>query len=149
MYYFNEGSLAIPAQWQDKTVHILTTTSKEADGFSFTISRDEIPWGMTFAEFFERETSTLSRQLTNYQQIDQETGEIATLATASSELTLATASSEFSWDSPEGTIHQYMTFVDSKPHVLIFTGTMVGMLSAQQKEKVKTILQTLTLNQQQ
>ena len=137
MYYFNEGSLAIPAQWQDKTVHILTTTSKEADGFSFTISRDEIPWGMTFAEFFERETSTLSRQLTNYQQIDQETGEIATLATASS---------EFSWDSPEGTIHQYMTFVDSKPHVLIFTGTMVGMLSAQQKEKVKAILQTLTLN---
>lgn len=139
MYYFNEGSLELPQEWQDKTIHIFSATKdNNSNGLSFTISRDNMPWGMAFDEFAEREIVSLSRQLKNYRQLNKQTGTLAEHHMVSN---------EFSWDAEQGHIHQYMVFIDTKPQVLIFTATMVGLLSEQQKEKIDVILQTLKLNE--
>lgn len=136
MYYFDEGSLELPEKWRDMTVNVLTSSLDETVGLSFTISRDTPPWGMGFNEFAEREIDSLSRQLTRYELIHKETGEIKKHQTVTA---------EFCWSSEQGRIHQLMTLVNTSPRVLILTATMVGELTVQQKKHINTILQTLQI----
>ena len=58
MYLFNEGKLNVDMeQWQDKSIMLLANNS----GQSISISRDFIPWGMSFKEFSEREISSIGK----------------------------------------------------------------------------------------
>lgn len=136
MYHFSEGTLELPAEWQDMTVNILTSSTASTQGMSFTIARDTLPWGMTLSEFADREMKTLSNQLQEFTHIRQE----ANLLAAAESITC-----EFSWRSSQGMIHQLMTLVNTPQKVLVFTATMEGMLSAQQQHLIMSHLQTLTL----
>jgi hypothetical protein len=137
-YHFQEGTLSLPEQWQDKTIHVLTAGDDDARGLSFTLSRDVLPWGMTFDEFTRREVASLSRQLTGYRQVVTEDGQL---------LGKTALISEFRWDSPQGAIHQMMMFVHTEPRILIFTASMVGEFSAGQKASINALLASLTLRE--
>lgn len=52
MYRINEGLIDIPDDWQDRSVNVIGSTITGA-GVTMTITRDEIPMGMPFAEYVQ------------------------------------------------------------------------------------------------
>jgi hypothetical protein len=135
-FNFNEGSVELPAAWKDLSVLVLSAADNDQSGISFTISRDTIPWGMSFSQFADREISGLSTQLKNYNQINTAAGELNAYQTATS---------EFSWSSPQGAIHQLMVLLDLSPKVLVFTATIPGEMTEEQRIQVVSFINTFRL----
>ncbi|MFT2797497.1 DcrB-related protein [Serratia sp. N21D137] len=138
LFQFNEGAIKLPTAWKDLSVLVLSAADNDQSGISFTISRDVIPWGMSFSQFAEREISSLSKQLKNYQQINQENGVLDSRDTATS---------EFSWSSPQGPIHQLMMLLDVTPKVLVFTATIPGDMTDEQRQQITTLMSTFQLRE--
>lgn len=136
MYHFNEGTIEFPNDWQDQTIHIISAANNNTMGASFTISRDKMPWGMSFNEFTAKEITSISQQLKEYQQRDISNGMLCGKATVSV---------EFQWQAAQGRIHQLMTFVETQPLILILTATFPDFMTDSQKTQINTILATLTL----
>lgn len=138
MYHFNEGMIALPEEWQDVTINVLSEKKSEGSGLSFTIARDTPPWGMKFDEFAEQEIKRLQKQLPDFSEKER------------IELNINARDvkgAEFTWRSTHGKMHQIICFVDAVSIVLIFTATMQNELSAGQKETVLSLLQTLRLRE--
>jgi len=135
-FNFNEGSVELPAAWKDLSVLVLSAADNDQSGISFTISRDYIPWGMSFSQFADREIAGLSSQLKSYKQINTVPGELQDYKTVTS---------EFSWSSPQGAIHQLMVLLDLSPKVLVFTATIPGEMTEEQRIQVVSFINTFRL----
>ncbi|AJJ61649.1 DcrB-related protein [Yersinia aldovae] len=135
-FHFNEGSIELPAAWKDLSVLVLSAADNDKSGISFTISRDVIAWGMSFNQFGESEISSLSNQLKDYQQINKEDRELNARKTIIS---------EFSWSSPQGPIHQLMMLLDLTPKVLVFTATIPGNMTDEQRQQIGLLMNTFQL----
>jgi len=138
VFQFNEGTIELPVAWKDLSVQVLSAADTDRSGISFTISRDVIPWGMSFSQFAEREIASLSKQLRDYQQLNQENG----VHNAQD-----TVTSEFSWSSPQGPIHQLMMLLDLNPKVLVFTATIPGNMTDGQRQQVGMLMSTFQLRE--
>lgn len=138
LFQFNEGAIELPTAWKDLSVIVLSAADNDQSGISFTISRDFIPWGMSFSQFAEREISSLSKQLKNYLQIHQESGVLNSHDTATS---------EFRWSSPQGVIHQLMMLLDLNPKVLVFTATVPENMTDEQRLQIKALMGTIQLRE--
>ncbi|HDR1022951.1 TPA: DcrB-related protein, partial [Pasteurella multocida] len=64
MFYFNEGSLDIGEEWQDRSLILLSHPSN----LSISISREAIPVGMSFSEYTQRQLTLVSQQLQDYRE---------------------------------------------------------------------------------
>lgn len=134
MYLFNEGKLNIDSeQWQDKSIMLLANES----GQSISISRDFIPWGMTFTEFAEREIASIGKQLTDYQELSRENLNVSNLACV---LT------EFKWRSPKAGIHQMTLLINYPNVVLMLTASCEGAMTEGQKSHLLKILLSFQAN---
>ncbi|TQI80066.1 hypothetical protein FHU10_5082 [Serratia fonticola] len=138
IFQFNEGTIELPTVWKDLSVLVLSAADGDQSGVSFTISRDVIPWGMSFSQFAEREIASLSKQLKDYVQINQDTDVLNSHDTASS---------EFSWSSPQGPIHQLMMLLDLNPKVLVFTATVPGNMTDEQRQQIQGLMGTFQLRE--
>ncbi|PSH16018.1 hypothetical protein B7R74_17325 [Yersinia pseudotuberculosis] len=136
LFHFNEGAIALPAAWKDLSVLVLSAADNDKSGISFTISRDVIPWGMSFSQFAVSEIASLSRQLKDYQHINQE---------EQPHPAGKTIVSEFSWSSPQGAIHQLMMLLELSPKVLVFTATIPGTMSDEQRQQIRVLMSTFQL----
>lgn len=137
-FQFNEGVISLPAVWKDLSVLVLSAADNDQSGVSFTISKDVIPWGMTFKQFADREIFSLSKQLKDYQQINQDSGELNARDIAVS---------EFNWSSPQGQIHQLMMLLDLNPKVLVFTATVPGKMTDEQRQHLEELMRTFRLRE--
>ncbi len=134
MYLFNEGKLNVDMeQWQDKSIMLLANDS----GQSISISRDFIPWGMTFIEFTEREIASIGKQLTDYQELSRENVKVSNFDCV---LT------EFKWRSPKGGIHQMTLLINYPNVVLMLTATCEGEMTEGQRSHLFTILSSFQSN---
>lgn len=138
LFQFNEGAIELPTAWRDLSVLVLSAADNDQSGISFTISRDVIPWGMSFSQFAEREIISLSKQLKSYQQINQANGALNSRDTTTS---------EFSWSSPQGPIHQLMMLLDVNPKVLVFTATVPGGMTDEQRQQISVLMSTFQLRE--
>ncbi|NDL05933.1 DcrB-related protein, partial [Photorhabdus bodei] len=67
-FHFNAGTLNVPRDWRDVSMLVLTSP-EDHNGSSLTLSRDTLPWGLDFPQFAEREITSLSQQLKDWQLI--------------------------------------------------------------------------------
>ncbi|MCA3863725.1 MAG: DcrB-related protein, partial [Burkholderia sp.] len=44
MYQMQEGTLALPVEWQDKTMNVFVSAATGTEGVSFVITRERLPW---------------------------------------------------------------------------------------------------------
>src|SRR5699024_1280484 len=51
LFRINEGVIALPAGWRDQSINILSASQLGEPGLSLTVTRDDIPWGMSFQEY--------------------------------------------------------------------------------------------------
>ncbi|MBC8954961.1 hypothetical protein Xenpb_03758 [Xenorhabdus sp. PB62.4] len=134
-FHFNQGTIMLPSSWQDASILVLNSPD-EKNGTSFTISRDNLPWGLAFSQFAEREMTAIARQLKDYEAITHESGELNGFDTETF---------EFRWRAPSGPVHQLMRLLNTPGHVLIFTGTCQGEMTVAQREQMQTMMTTFRL----
>ncbi|MCP9269563.1 DUF1795 domain-containing protein [Xenorhabdus sp. XENO-1] len=134
-FHFNQGTIMLPASWQDASILVLNSQD-EKSGTSFTISRDNLPWGLAFSQFAEREMTAIGKQLKDYEVIAHESDELNGLETETF---------EFRWRAPSGPVHQLMMMLNAPKHVLIFTGTCQGEMTAAQREQIQAMMATFRL----
>ncbi|OCA52369.1 DUF1795 domain-containing protein [Photorhabdus namnaonensis] len=129
-FHFNAGTLNVPRDWRDVSMLVLTSPD-DHNGSSFTLSRDTLPWGLDFPQFAEREITSLSQQLKDWQLIAQEPGRLNGRDTLTA---------EFTWSAPQGPLHQLMMMLNLPHQVLILTGTCNGAMTPAQREQMLAIM---------
>ncbi|MDU8925662.1 DcrB-related protein [Pasteurellaceae bacterium LIM206] len=127
MFYFNEGSLDISAEWQDRSIILLSHPSQ----FNISVTRDEIPLGMTFPEFAENQFKMVSRQLRGYKELHRKPTKVDGYEAVMS---------EFEWDSPEGRLHQISTLINLPVHPTVITLSSHNPLTENQKDVLLKLL---------
>ncbi|MEQ5840470.1 DcrB-related protein [Paraburkholderia acidicola] len=138
MYQMNEGSLTLPAEWQDKTMNVFVSAATGTEGVSFVITRERLPWGMQFHEYTASEIRKLAGQVPDY------------AAKSSDESTVSGRAAhvhEFTWSNKGAPIHQLLTMVDYGKVALMLTFTVPGTLSNTQRKQVQEVVQSLQLNE--
>ena len=139
MYRINEGSIDLPAGWKDQTINIVASSGNGSiPGLTFTITREEVPWGMKFSEYVAGEIDKARQALSEF-----------TVHTRS-DLTIggrAAVEIEVTWKAKQSPMHQIITTVDAPAHAMVLTASMPGRMSDTQKAEVRRILATLTFAQ--
>ncbi|MDR5667826.1 DcrB-related protein, partial [Burkholderia cenocepacia] len=72
MYQMQEGTLALPVEWQDKTMNVFVSAATGTEGVSFVITRERLPWGMKFAEYVSSEIRKVAKQVPDYAEVANE-----------------------------------------------------------------------------
>ncbi len=133
MFVINEGTIQLPSTWKDESINVLTTAQGNGTGLSFTISRDTLPWGMAFDSFAKKEIAAIASSLKDYQQLALEPMQVDERDAMLS---------EFSWSSAQGPIHQCMVLTAREQRALIFTASMPGLISQEQKQQILGLVAT-------
>lgn len=135
MYLINEGSIDLPAGWKDQSINIVASSGSSAiPGLTFTITRDEVPWGMKFSEYVASEIDKAKGALTEFKVLTQTDTTISGRAAVEIECT---------WKAKQSAMHQVITTVDAPKHAMVLTASMPGRMSDSQKAEVRRIVATL------
>nr|WP_269114252.1 DcrB-related protein [Burkholderia pseudomultivorans] len=132
-----EGELAIPAEWLDKSMNVFVSAATGTEGVSFVISREPLPWGMKFEEYTANEISKLARTVPDYDAIETSPSTVSDRPAQTH---------EFKWTNNGAPIHQQMTMVEYGNIVLMLTFTSPGTISESQREQVRGVIQSLQLH---
>lgn len=138
MYIINEGTIKIPDTWKDESINVLS--SENGSGISFTITRELLPWGMGFNDYVKKELSALADSLTEYQEINQSSGQIDKHETRYL---------EYTWLSKDGPIHQLLTIIYGENKVLVITVSAQSTLTKSQKSEIINIIHSFKFHDHQ
>lgn len=134
-YHMHEGTLQIPSDWEDSSMHLFSW-QKGPSGLSLIIRRDEIEDDEFDLEAYaQTQERNLETELAQFSVKEQRFGEIG----GAPAFFL-----EFTWESDDGLLHQLLTAFRSENRLLSMTGTVVGKMSDEQKEKFLEIFNSFT-----
>lgn len=139
MYRINEGTIDLPDSWKDQSINIIASSgSASVPGLSFTITRDDVPWGMKFADYVDSEIEKAAGALTDFAILSK------------SALTVDGRDAveiECTWKAKQGKMHQIITTVHAPKSAMVMTASMPGRLSDSQKAEIRQITATLRFDQ--
>lgn len=139
MFVFNEGTLDIPAGWRDQTINVVSSSGPLEPGLTLSITRDDLPWGMAFAEYVEDQIKQVQDALTDFKLLGRKPMTIGRAAAYEIEIT---------WMSKQGPMHQIITTVQLPDgRAMVITGSMPGLMTPGQSHEVRRIVATLNLQQ--
>ncbi|MGC7590957.1 DcrB-related protein [Bisgaard Taxon 46] len=134
MFYFNEGSLDIGEEWQDRSLILLSHPSN----LSISISREAIPVGMSFSEYTQRQLTLVSQQLQDYHEEKRSEIEVDNLLGILS---------EFTWSSPQGTMYQMSAILNLPVHPIIITTSALNPLTEGQRSYLLNLVKSFKARQ--
>lgn len=135
MYQINEGTIDLPSEWKDQTINVVSANGGGAPGLTYTITRDEVPWGMDFFEWVENEIGQAGEALTQFTVVSKTAMTIGGVDAVEIECT---------WRAKQGEMNQIITSVNGPKTAMVLTASQQGKLSEKQKEEVRRITKTLT-----
>ncbi|MCL6324722.1 MULTISPECIES: DUF1795 domain-containing protein [Pectobacterium] len=130
MYQMNEGTLAIPAQWRDESLHVFVLPNETAN---LVVNRTLTEPGQTPETVYEKTLEQFSAHLNGYKE------------TLTWTLTLAgepARALEYTWQSPEGPMHQVVVMQVRGNLLLTFTITAADVLSDENKASLLAVVET-------
>ncbi|WP_233980530.1 DUF1795 domain-containing protein [Pectobacterium versatile] len=130
MYQMNEGTLAIPAQWRDESLHVFVLPDETTN---LVVNRTPTEPGQTPDGVYQKTLEQFSTHLTGYKEVQ------------SWDLTLSGAPApalEYTWQSPEGQMHQVVVMQVRGNLLLTFTITAADVLSDDRKKALLTVIET-------
>lgn len=133
-YHIDEGEIEIPEDWTDQSINILSSPGSAGTGFTITVARDNIPWGMDFTAYARRELDKLSENFNGFSE-----NKSGTVTIDGKEAVLV----DYTWTSPQGELHQLMAILpQSESRSLIITATMPGGFTESQISNARGILES-------
>ncbi|MFC3393445.1 DUF1795 domain-containing protein [Brenneria rubrifaciens] len=130
MYQMNEGTLAIPAQWRDESLHVFVLPDETTN---LVVNRTPVEPGQTPEAIYQKTLEQFSAHLKGYKEMQ------------AWELTLAGASAqalEYTWQSPEGQMHQVVVMQVRGTLLLTFTITAADVLNDARKTELLAVIET-------
>lgn len=118
-YSVNEGHLELPGQWLDRSVNALLPAMAEVTGSNLVLTRDELPYGVEFADYVDVQRAKYRKELSGLQMQRDEPGVLDGRPCQF----LA-----FTWNKDDLLIHQMAVIVLDAPLVLALTYTSPGRL---------------------
>ena len=134
MFYFNEGSLDIDNEWQDRSIILLAHPSN----LSISVSREALPLGMNFEEYAKRQLEQVSQQLRDYSETNR-----TNIAVDGYETVL----SEYMWFSPQGKMYQMSAIINLPIHPTIITTSSLSELTEGQRTYLLGLIQSFKARQ--
>lgn len=139
MLIFTEGSIDTPAGWRDNSINIVSSAGPMEQGLTLTVTRDDIPFGMSFDEYSERQIETVQKALKDF------------ALNAKRPMVLDNAAAyeiECHWVSKQGRMHQliYTVAVPGGARALVLTTSMPGQMTESQLQEARRMVTSLRLN---
>ncbi|AOR58291.1 DUF1795 domain-containing protein [Pectobacterium parmentieri] len=133
MYQMNEGTLTLPAQWRDESLHVFVLPDETTN---LVVNRTPIEGSKTADEAYQDTLTQLSAQLKGYEERQAWTlmldGQNAQAV-------------EYTWQSPEGRMHQVVVMQVCGSLLLTFTITAADVLSDARKAELLAVIETFTV----
>lgn len=130
MYQMNEGTLAIPAQWRDESLHVFVLPD---DTTNLVVSRSLVEEGKNADEVYQETLTQLSAQLKGYQE------QQAWMLTLDERPAQGV---EYTWQSPEGPMHQVLVMQVRGSVLLTFTATALDALRDESRASLLAVIET-------
>ncbi|AUH64612.1 DUF1795 domain-containing protein [Paracoccus zhejiangensis] len=131
MYYVQEGSIELPVEWKDQSINIISASQTGEPSLSMTMTRDDIPWGMSFDEYVADQLRQAGETLKDFTVLHQQEMQIG------GHRALQT---ECKWVAKQGPMHQLITSLMPGKRVLIITATAPGAFSDGQKQQMQQVI---------
>jgi len=141
IFYFNDGEMTLPDNWEDKTVVALSYPSgAEQSTASFTITRDAAGKDLNLATYVDRQLQT-GKTFPKFKLLRH--GETFIDGHRVEQI-------EFSWQTPDKImIHQMQSIIQKKDGVfLIFTVTATAERFQDFQESFNELLKSIKLRQE-
>lgn len=136
-YQFNEGSLKLPPQAQDRSVNMLVLNFGPG-GLTLVVSRDVASDGETLDAMMRRQLRTLGSQVKNFKQQEPLAVEVGTACLPAFQVSI-------SFKQNNATVHQLQTMVALPDKaVLVFTLTCAAPLTQEQAAYAQQMLDSFT-----
>lgn len=132
MYRVNEGTFDLPATWLDRSVNILAS-DMTAFGISLTITRDNIPWGVSFAEYMNDQAEKAASGLTDFELIGRQDLFVDGMSAHEIEAT---------WSRKGTPVHLLSTTLHLGPKAMIISSSVDNYMSEGQKAEMRRIIGT-------
>ncbi|AFI88280.1 DUF1795 domain-containing protein [Pectobacterium parmentieri] len=133
MYQMNEGTLAIPAPWRDESLHVFVLPDETTN---LVVNRTPTEPGQAPETVYETTLAQFAAHLKGYKEIQ------------SWALILAgepAPALEYTWQSPEGQMHQVVVMQVRGSLLLTFTITAADVLSDARKAELLAVIETFTV----
>ncbi|CDH02523.1 DUF1795 domain-containing protein [Xenorhabdus bovienii] len=128
-YQMNEGTLTIPADWRDESMHVFVLP--DDSGVNLVINRTPVPMGMDAAAYYEQTLTQFVTHLPGYQEHQrlqiELSGEIAWRL-------------DYHWQSPEGEMHQTVVLQIRGRQLLAFNLTSPQPFNAGQRDALLAVV---------
>ncbi|TWI50970.1 hypothetical protein IQ22_03670 [Pseudomonas duriflava] len=79
-YQINEGSLTLPAGFQDRTINVFVPGDTAPFPFSLTVSRDTKPADEALSEYVERQVELIAAKLAKYKRLNSKSAMLSASA---------------------------------------------------------------------
>ena len=128
-YTFNEGTIELPAQWQDQSMNVFVLPDNS--GINLVINRAPVPIGMIEEEYYEQIIHQFQHNLKNYREISQG---IVQLDEKPARLL------EYQWQTPEGVMYQCTVLHIRNGLLLTFTYTATRPFTPKQRQTLLEVI---------
>ena len=135
---FTEGNIAIPEQYQDRTVNILTLPGENTPAFN--ISRDSLNNGETLTTYIDRQLALLEKHVKGWKQARREPA-----ALGDNLLQGECVHARFLRDG-KPVFQQQAVFNTGENHILVFTMTSTAALTGADSRRFQTLLGSFHFN---
>ena len=133
MFHFDEGCMSLPDGWKDQTINIISSTGGAQAGLTFTITREEMPWGMQFDEYVDVELGKAGKALNDFTIVDRKPVQISGNPAHQVECT---------WKAKQGLMHQIITTINQRNKAIVVTASSPEKMSDSQKKQLVDTVNT-------
>lgn len=139
LYHINEGTVELPDEWADRTMHIFTPDESENPDWNIVVSRDKLEEGDTLSGYLEKQLAEMPKALPRFRLISNE--EIAVNDVPAREV-IST------WVGDGGTVRQKQVVIAKNGKSLVFTFTVLERLYQKYEAVLDDFLQTFVLRRE-
>jgi len=130
-YTFNEGNLVVPDDWRDESMNIFKAPVDA--GYNLVMSRERIPRSIDPGMHLEAQRKVIEENLMGFHEHERRS-----LALDGQTCVWL----DYSWQSPEGPMHQINVMRVVGDTLLSFTFTSARRITAAQRDLFRTILES-------
>ncbi|SEO03478.1 hypothetical protein SAMN04489859_10307 [Paracoccus alcaliphilus] len=135
MYLMNECSIELPEGWNDQSINVVSSNSAMAPGLTLTVTRDNLPFGMSFQEYLDEQVEQVSKSMVDFTMMGRQNVRLD--GTPVAEI-------ECSWLAKDVRMHQLIYMLPSPDgRAMVITASMPGQMTPGQLAEVRRIVQTL------
>jgi hypothetical protein len=137
IFQMQEGYLTLgEGDWQDSSVNMLGANHLPTKGTNLVITRESLPAGMGLADYLLNQKSILTKELTGFKILADNSDTINGLPAHFL---------EFTWNNQGNTMHQMLFIINNSGSVLNLTSSVPGNIDDGSRTTLMTAMKSFTV----